>query len=88
MKTEGALGMRFLRHSESIAPMCRYILCPWAASRFPVGPRYQGIGQAGKNTPCPSFAMSSGRLFLGGVLASSARFRFTGILKPLRDRAP
>src|SRR5579884_3272223 len=38
MKNEGALGMRFLRHAESIAPMCPHILCPWAASRFPVGP--------------------------------------------------
>jgi hypothetical protein len=28
--------------------------------------------------PCPSFAMSSGRLFLNGLLASIARLRFTG----------
>jgi hypothetical protein len=34
---------------------------------------------------CPSSAMSSGRLFLDGALASVARLRFTGIitLKPL-----
>jgi hypothetical protein len=30
--------------------------------------------------PCPSFAMSSGRLFLDGALASVARLRFTGII--------
>jgi hypothetical protein len=30
--------MRFLRHTESIGPMCDYCFYPWAASRFPVGP--------------------------------------------------
>ena len=80
--------MRFLRHAESIGPMCHHIFYPWAGSAFRSG-RCQGIGHAGKNMPCPSSAMSSGRLFLGGVLASIARFRFTGspILKPFRDRA-
>ena len=38
MKIEGALSLRFLRHTESIGPMCRPIFYPWAASRFPVGP--------------------------------------------------
>jgi hypothetical protein len=31
--------------------------------------------------PCPSSAMSSGRLFLDGLLASIARLRFTGIIR-------
>ena len=43
--------------------------------------RCQGIGHAGKNMPCPSSAMSSGRLFLDGLLASIARLRFTGIIR-------
>jgi hypothetical protein len=36
--------------------------------------------------PYPSSAMSSGQLFLNGLLASIARLRFTGItsLKPLQ----
>jgi hypothetical protein len=39
--------------------------------------------------PCPSSAMSSGRLFLDGSLASVARLRFTGIisLKPCPAKA-
>ena len=41
----------------------------------------RGIGHAGKNMPCPSSAMSSGRLFLNGSLASVARLRFTGIIR-------
>jgi hypothetical protein len=41
--------MRFVRHAESIGPMC------------------------------PSSAMSSGRLFLGRLLASIAHLRFPGI---------
>jgi hypothetical protein len=38
--------------------------------------------------PCPSSAMSSGRLFLDGALASVARLRFTGTfsVKPCRNR--
>src|SRR5579875_2917263 len=38
MKIEGALGKRFLRHAESIGPMCHHIIYPWGVSRFPVGP--------------------------------------------------
>ena len=60
--------------------MCRRRWLPLV--RYPASRsgRCQGIGQAGKNMPCPSFAMSSGRLFLNGVLASIARLRFTGTL--------
>ena len=36
----------------------------------------QAIGRAGCHTPCPSFAMSSGRLFLDGSVATVARLRF------------
>lgn len=32
----------------------------------------------GRFAPCPSFAMSSGRLFLDGMVATRARLRFTG----------
>ena|SRR6516164_301813 len=49
---------------------------PLASTAGPTGPA-QAIGRAGRNAPCPSSAMSSGRLFLGGLLASRARFRFT-----------
>jgi hypothetical protein len=38
MKSEGALRMRFMRHAESIGPMCRTCFYPWGVSRFPVGP--------------------------------------------------
>ena len=37
-KNEGALRMRFFRHTESIGPICHHFFYPWAASRFPVGP--------------------------------------------------
>jgi hypothetical protein len=43
--------------------------------------RRQGIAHAGKHMPCPSCAMSSGSLFLDGLLASIARLRFTGIIR-------
>ena len=41
-------------------------------------PRAQVKERVGRNTPCSSSAMSSGRLFLNGLLASSARLRFVG----------
>ena len=46
----------------------------------PVGrPPMPGKGRDGRNyAPCSSSAMSSGRLFLDGLLASRARLRFTG----------
>jgi hypothetical protein len=77
-KNEGALGKRFIRHggiyrSDVLLPLVN--LGQSAAIRSGPG---QVIGRAGRNTPCPSFAMSSGRLFLDGVLASIARLRFTG----------
>jgi len=58
--------------------MCRLTWLPLV--RYPASRsgRRQGIGQAGKNMPSPSFPMSSGRLFLDGLLASIARLRFTG----------
>jgi len=76
---EGALGKRFIRHvgiyrPDVLLPLVN--LGPSAAVRSGPG---QVIGRAGRNTPFfPSFAMSSGRLFLDGVLASIARLRFTG----------
>jgi len=79
-KNEGALNKRFSGMTESIGPMCHHIFLPLV--RYPAfrSGRYQGIGHAGKNMPCPSSAMSSGRLFLDGLLASIARLRFTGII--------
>ena len=85
MKSEGALRMRFMRHGGIYRSDVSFLLfTPGACPAFRSG-RCQGIGQAGKNMPCPSSAMSSGRLFLDGALASVARLRFTGIisLKPL-----
>ena len=38
----------------------------------------------GDHTPCSSSAMSSDRLFLGGLLASIARLRFTGTPSALK----
>ena len=48
----------------------------------------RGIGHAGKNMSCPSSAMSSGRLFLDGSLASVARLRFTGTISLKRLPEP
>jgi hypothetical protein len=75
--------------TESIGPMCPHFFLP--PVRYPASRsgRCQGIGQAGKHMPCPSSAMSSGRLFLDGLLASIARLRFTGTVSitPTRFRA-
>jgi hypothetical protein len=67
MKNEGALTMRFFRHggiyrSDVSLPLVN--LGRGTASRSGSG---QAIGRAGKNTPSPSSAMSSGRLFLDRV---------------------
>jgi hypothetical protein len=64
MKNEGALRMRFNRHVgvyRSDVSLLLVNLGRGAASRSGPG---QAIGRAGKNTPFPSSAMSSGRLFL------------------------
>jgi hypothetical protein len=77
MKSEGALNMRFPRHGgiyRSDVSSHLINLGRGAASRSGPG---QAIGRAGRNTPCPSSAMSSGWLFLDGLLASIARLRFT-----------
>ena len=80
MKEEGALTRRFIRHggiyrSDVSSHLINLGRDP--ASRSGPG---QAIGRAGRNTPCPSSAMSSGRLFLDGLLASIARLRFTGMI--------
>ena len=79
MKNEGALRMRLGGIAESIGSMCRHIFLPPGPSAFRSG-GYRGIEHAGKNVFCPSSAMSSGRLFLDGALASVARLRFTGTI--------
>ncbi len=67
MKNEGALRMRFLRHDGIYrSDVSSLLFTPGACPAFRSG-RCQGIGQAGKNLPCPSSAMSSGRLFLDRV---------------------
>ncbi len=87
MKKEGALTKRFLRHNGIYrSDVSSLLFTPGPLSRFPVG-RCQGIGQAGKTMPCPSSAMSSGRLFLDGLLASIARLRFTGIVRIILTRS-
>ena len=63
MKNEGALPSVF-QACRNLSVRCVITsFYPWAASAFRSG-RCQGIGHAGKNMPCPSSAMSSGRLFL------------------------
>ena len=60
--------MRLLRHAESIVPMWEFQSVPsgrGAASRWS-GPG-RSKGRDGRNTPCPSVLMSSGRLFLDRV---------------------
>ena len=67
MKNEGALRMRFLRHVGIYRSDVSFVLfTPGACPAFRSG-RCQGIGHTGKNMPCPSSAMSSGRLFLDQV---------------------
>jgi hypothetical protein len=88
MKNEGALNKRFFRHGGIYrSDVSLHLVNLGRGSAYRSGPG-QAIGRAGRNTPCPSSAMSSGRLFLDGVLASIARFRFTGIISlnllPLR----
>src|SRR5271165_6979461 len=68
MKNEGALNKRFLRHSGIYRSDVLLLLVnsgQGAASRWS-GPA-QAIGRARRSTPCPSSAMSSGRLFLDRV---------------------
>ena len=85
-KNEGALGKRLIRHVGIFRSDVSLLLVNLGQSAAVRSVPGQVIGRAGRNTPCPSFAMSSGRLFLDGVLASIARLRFTGStrLKPLR----
>jgi hypothetical protein len=67
MKDEGALGMRFFRHGGIYrSDVSSLLFTPGACPAFRSG-RCQGIGHAGKHMPCPSSAMSSGRLFLDRV---------------------
>ena len=59
--------MRFLRHRGIYrSDVSSHLFTPGSV---PLSGRTggQGIGRAGKNTPCPSSAMSSGRLFLDRV---------------------
>ena len=59
--------MRFLRHDGIYrSDVFSLLLTPGACPAFRSG-RYQGIRHAGKNMPCPSSAMSSGRLILDRV---------------------
>jgi hypothetical protein len=59
--------MRFFRHDGIYrSDVLSLLFTPGACPAFRSG-RCQGIGHAGKNTPCPSSAMSSGRLILDRV---------------------
>ena len=66
-KCEGALVKRIFRPCGNYrSDVSSHLFTPGPLSRFRSG-RCQGIGQAGKHMPCPSSAMSSGRLFLDRV---------------------
>jgi len=68
MKIEGALEKRFFRHHgiyRSDVSLLLVNLGRSAASRWSA--LAQVVGRAGRNTPFPSSAMSSGRLFLDRV---------------------
>jgi len=87
MKKEGALKA-FFQALRNLSVRCVVTACkPGPKSAFRTGPG-QAIERAGKNTLFPSSAMSSGRLFLNGVLASIARLRFTDFIRlnPLRQK--
>ena len=81
MKSEGALGMRLVRHDGIYRSDVSFLLFTLGACPAFRSGRCQGIGHAGKNMPSPSSAMSSVRLFLDGLLASIARLRFTGRIR-------
>ena len=67
MKNEGALRTRFFRHVGIYRSDVSFqLFTPGACPAFRSG-RCQGIGHTGKYMPCPSSAMSSGRLFLDRV---------------------
>ena len=60
-----ALRMRFLRHDGIYRSDVSLLLVNPAQMPPPVGrPRCRAIARDGRSTPCPSSAMSSGRLFL------------------------
>jgi hypothetical protein len=66
-KTRGRPQKRFFRHCGIYrSDVSSHLFTPGPA---PLSGRAggQGIGRAGKNTPCPSSAMSSGWLFLDRV---------------------
>jgi hypothetical protein len=77
-KNEGALSKRFIRHRGIYRSDVSSLLVNLGQSAAIRSVPGQAIGRAGRNTPCPSSAMSSARLFLDGVLASIAHLRFTG----------
>ena len=90
MKNDTDFRMRFFRHDGIYrSDVSSHLFTPGAYPAFRSG-RCQGIEQAGKYLLFPSSAMSSGRLFLDGLLASRARLRFTDFnrlnLLPLRRK--
>ena len=60
--------------------MSSHLLNLGRSTAFRSGPG-QAIERAGRKHALPIVAMSSGRLFLNGLLASIARLRFTGIIR-------
>ena len=79
----GALSLAFLGMAESIGPIWPIPsnLGPGAASRWSApGPVKRTLREEPR-APGSSSAMSSGRLFLDGLLASIARLRFTGMIR-------
>src|SRR3984885_1357427 len=76
MKTEGALARRFLRHAGIYRSDVSLLLVNLGRSAASRSVPSQAIGRAGRNTPCPSSTMSSGRLFLDGIaVGTNARNR-------------
>lgn len=75
-----AIRMRFLRHGGIYrSDVVQTKTKPWGGAVPPPDgrPRGQVKERAGRSTHFSSSAMSSGRLFLNGLLASIARLRFT-----------
>ena len=67
MKNEGALARHFMRHDGIYrSDVSSLLVNPGRVPASRSGPG-QAIERAGRNTLCPSSAMSSGRLFLDGV---------------------
>ena len=81
MKKRGRPQKAFFKAWRNLsADVSSHLVNLGRSTAFRSGPG-QAIVRAGRKHALPIVAMSSGRLFLNGLLASIARLRFTGIFR-------